>query len=153
MTEVAVSLRLGGGPLESEGCHCPWEALGPGEYRAYHVIDCDYLHKIRTSDPMIRDLGDRVRQGLMIMRDPDDDSDDWLLPDLAVVAQAISALGNLVQHAEDRHRFKIALQRIGKEWTDENASADDVRQFARSVVAGGTARAPLSAAKSETPGE
>lgn len=97
--------------------------------------------KLVTDCPKTRDFAARVLSGLTIMRDDEDDEDSWLLPDLATIGRAISALHSLVQRAEDRHRFKIALDKIGKEWKDESPEA--VRQYARSVAAGGSARVPM----------
>lgn len=150
-TAVFGSIQRGGGPLAQFGCECPCEQLAPDEWRTYHADDCPYiLNKIRTCDPKTRDLANRVLKGLTIMRDSDDDGDEWLLPDLAVISRAMSALGSLVKHAEDRHRFKIALERIGKEWTDAGGSSDDIRKFARSVVAGGSARVSLRAVNTQS---
>lgn len=102
------------------------------------------VEKIVTSNPKVRGLASVVLEALIIMRDEDDDEDGWVLPDFAVIARAMTALRALVQHAEDRHRFKIALERIGKEWKDESIySPEDMRQFACSVVAGGSARSRI----------
>lgn len=97
---------------------------------------------VLTPCPKTRELSSRVFAGLNIMRDADDDDDSWVLPDLETIGKAISALAALIQRAEDRERFKNALNRIAKEWTDQ--SPDAIRQFAREVVAGASARTPLS---------
>lgn len=98
-----------------------------------------------TSDVKTRDLGRIAVEGLTVMRDEDDDDDSWELPDLRTINRAIQAVTALVKRAEDRQRFKRALTRIGKEWTDGNATPDAVRAFAREVLAGGSARVPLAA--------
>lgn len=92
-----------------------------------------------TSNVKIRDLGRLAVEGLTVMRDEDEDEDEWELPDLRTINRAIQAVTALVNHAEDRARFKRALTRIA----DENASGEEVRQFARLVLAGGSARTPL----------
>lgn len=97
-----------------------------------------------TSDVKTRDLGRIAVDGLTIMRDADDDEDSWELPDLRTIHRAIAAVSALVQHAEDRRRFKRALTRIGKEWTDDNTTPDEIRRFARAVLAGSSARLPLA---------
>jgi hypothetical protein len=111
--------------------------------------ELERLHGERfdTPDVKTRDLGRIVVEGLTVMRDEDDDEDSWELPDLRTINRAISAVSALVQHAEDRQRFKRALMRIGKEWTDENATPDGIRAYARSVLAGGSARVPLAETK------
>lgn len=98
-----------------------------------------------TSDVKTRDLGRLAVEGLTVMRD--DDEDSWELPDLPTINRAIQAVSALVRHAEDRQRFKRALTRIGKEWTSANASPDAIRKYARSVIAGGSARVPLAETK------
>lgn len=96
-----------------------------------------------TSDVKMRDLGLLAVKGLTIMRDADDDEDSWELPDLPTINRALSAVGALVQHAEDRQRYKRALTRIGNEWTNENATPGEIRQFAQAVLAGSSARVPF----------
>jgi hypothetical protein len=78
------------------------------------------------------------------MRDEDDD--EWALPDLQTINRAIAAVSALVSHAEDRQRFKRALRRIA----DENTSSDGFQEYARSVLAGGSARVPLAKASTES---
>lgn len=102
---------------------------------------------VLTTCPKTRDLGGRVLRGLTIMRDDDSDEDDWALPDLDTINRAISALGALVQRAEDADRCRNALKRIAREWTDQ--PPDAIRQYARSVVAGGSARVPLEATSAQ----
>lgn len=126
----------------AEYVHQPPESIWQEAFAALDGFKNDGVWRadgVATTCPKTRDLGDRVLLGLQIMRDVEDDEDGWVLPDLAVIGRAINALGALVQRAEDRHRFKIALGRIGTESTDHVT-----RQFARSVIAGGSARAALA---------
>jgi hypothetical protein len=97
-----------------------------------------------TSNVQIRDLGRLAVEGLTVMRDEDDD--EWALPDLQTINRAIAAVSALVSHAEDRQRFKRALRRIA----DENTSSDGFQEYARSVLAGGSARVPLAKASTES---
>lgn len=93
-----------------------------------------------TSDVKTRDLGRLAVEGLTVMSA---DDDGWELPDLETINRAIAAVSALVAHAEDRQRFKRALTMIGKEWRDGTASPDAVREYARAVLSGSSARVPF----------
>jgi hypothetical protein len=99
-----------------------------------------------TSDTTVRKLALIAAQGLTIMRDSDDDEDSWELPDLRTISYALQAVGGLVRQAEDRRRFKIALQRIADEC--DKATPDEIRAYVKAVASdGASSRTTLRGAR------